>query len=114
MKEFQWYFGWLCFDRSRQKWLLPKSSPRMKMVFGVRYLNFLHANQSSNETSFSVTVGFFDDMYIPTAYLPQPSALYVSYIAFHFPPLLITISATQMSAAISGSQNPPLPQVLSC
>ena len=27
---------------------------------------------------FSVTVGFFDDMYIPTAFLPQPSALYVS------------------------------------
>jgi DNA-directed RNA polymerase subunit E'/Rpb7 len=24
-----------------------------------------------------VTMGFFDDIYIPTAYLPQPSALFV-------------------------------------
>src|SRR5882757_6605020 len=29
---------------------------------------------------FPVTVGFFDDIYIPTAYLPQPSALYVLVI----------------------------------
>lgn len=34
---------------------------------------------------FSVTVGFFDDMYIPTAFLPQPSALYVSYNLSFFP-----------------------------
>jgi len=25
-----------------------------------------------------VTIGFFDDMYVPLAYLPQPSALYVN------------------------------------
>jgi DNA-directed RNA polymerase III subunit RPC8 len=26
-----------------------------------------------------VSVGFFDDIYVPLAYLPQPSALYVSW-----------------------------------
>ena len=37
-----------------------------------------------------VSIGFFDDIYIPVQYLPQPSALYVSisfplHIFLHFP-----------------------------
>lgn len=33
----------------------------------------------------SVSVGFFDDIHIPTAYLPSPSALYVSSPSPSFP-----------------------------
>ena len=33
----------------------------------------------------AVTVGFFDDMYIPLHYLPQPSALYVASCLFRLP-----------------------------
>jgi hypothetical protein len=65
----------------------------------------------SNEPIFSVTVGFFDDMYISTAFLLQQSALYVSYTPSHFPVIIIIgpessyllTLATQMSGAISGS-----------
>ena len=59
----------------------------MKMVFDVHL--FLHKTphvKSSNYPIFLVTVGFFDDLYIPTAFLPQPSALYVSS-ASYFPVL---------------------------
>jgi DNA-directed RNA polymerase subunit E'/Rpb7 len=49
--------------------------------------------KSSNMPTFSVTVGFFDDMYIPTAFLPQPSALYVSYTASHFPIIIVPESS---------------------
>lgn len=66
----------------------------MKMVFGVRYFQTLFnliCCSSSNETSSTVTVGFFDDIYIPTAYLPQPSALYV------IQPLISTLLITYTS-----------------
>ena len=56
------------------------------MVFDVHLFyikNSLYV-KSSNDPFFLVTVGFFDDLYIPTAFLPQPSALYVSS-ASHFP-----------------------------
>lgn len=38
-----------------------------------------------------VSVGFFDDMYIPLAYLPQPSALYAPrFLSFSVIPRLTT------------------------
>ncbi|KAG5650037.1 hypothetical protein H0H81_000987 [Sphagnurus paluster] len=35
--------------------------------------------KSSDQDRIRLTVGFFDDIYIPVAYLPQPSALYVPF-----------------------------------
>jgi len=39
-----------------------------------------------------VTIGFFDDLYIPTQYLPQPSALFVSSTSLSF--FLLIFSAS--------------------
>ena len=63
--------------------------------------------QSSNATFFPVTVGFFDDIDIPTAYLPQPNVLYVILSVLIAPSKL----AIRMSTVISGSQTQPLQQV---
>lgn len=52
----------------------------MNMAFGVRF--FICVNEVLIGRCFPVTVGFFDDIYIPTAYLPQPSALYVISYSF--------------------------------
>ena len=37
------------------------------------------SNRPLTTLSHTVTIGFFDDMHIPAAYLPQPSALYVFF-----------------------------------
>ena len=64
---------------------------------GIR-CTFLFSFQSDlplTTLSYTVTIGFFDDMHIPAAYLPQPSALYVPYpllCPFH---ILTPLSAPQ-------------------
>ncbi|KAJ7634181.1 RNA polymerase Rpb7 [Mycena polygramma] len=38
---------------------------------------------SSDHNGIRLSLGFFDDIYVPVAYLPQPNALYVSLFNFH-------------------------------
>ena len=58
----------------------------------------------------SVTVGFFDDIYVPLVYLPEPTALYVPELqtsARHeliFAPVTQTHAATRRSVRTSGCQ----------
>ena len=60
----------------------------MKMEYDVR----LFCLPRSPRLTMLVSVGFFDDMYIPLTYLPQPSTLYASYLfsfricLLHHPP----------------------------
>ena len=58
---------------------------------GIRRASVAFLHSRNNLTIFfffftpSVTVGFFDDIYIPSTYLPQPSALFVpsgTFLAF--------------------------------
>ena len=62
---------------------------------GIRCTSFFPSNRPLTTLSYTVTIGFFDDMHIPAAYLPQPSALYVPYpllCPFH---ILTPLSAPQ-------------------
>ena len=45
----------------------------MKTVFGVREQTMSVLNLVSDPIA--VTLGFFDDIYVPLVYLPEPSAL---------------------------------------
>jgi hypothetical protein len=72
---------------------------------------FLESTERPDNSLPPVTVGFFDDIYIPTAYLPQPSALFVPpfsislYLLALLTPFLY-MTATQTSAHTFGCQIP--------
>lgn len=49
---------------------------------GIRRTFSFFRLQASFNAQTPVTMGFFDDIYIPTAYLPQPSALFVAILPY--------------------------------
>ena len=53
----------------------------MRRAFDVAWPSLLRL-VSENSSCLAVSLGFFDDIYIPTAYLPQPSCLFVSRAVF--------------------------------
>lgn len=78
---------------------------------GIRRAFALFADRQRQLTASLVTMDFFDDIYIPAIYLPQPSALYVfpSPSPLPFPPTPFSPShpATPTNAPTSGSPPPP-------
>jgi DNA-directed RNA polymerase III subunit RPC8 len=64
--------GWSCSAHLHPRSSLQKSSRQMKTAYDVSLSSSIPVQLSE----VPVTLGFFDDIYIPAPYLPQPSALY--------------------------------------
>ena len=84
---------------------------------GIRRRTSFCANEVALWIISLVSVGFFDDIYIPVMWLPEPCALYVScctsLYAFSFSKFL-PMSVTPMNERISGFQAQKQKQVTSC
>ncbi len=65
----------------------------MLTLFGVRLKAYLHL---SNWPRLAVTMGFFDDIYIPSIYLPQPSAFDPNERAFFWVPESELTTSTEL------------------